>query len=1203
MQDRLHEALAQRILVLDGAMGSLIQRHRLGEDDFRGEQFSGYSHNQKGNNDLLCLTQPHIIRSVHEQYLAAGADIISTNSFSANAISMADYAMQAQVCAINRAAAGLAREVADEYTANDPGKPRFVAGSIGPTNRSASMSPDVNNPALRTVTFDDLVAAYAEQIAALDEGGVDILLFETVFDTLNVKAGLYAADEHVQRGGRPIPIMVSGTITDASGRLLSGQTLGAFVCSIAHARLLSIGLNCALGAAQLRPFVEELARAARCRVSVHPNAGLPNQLGQYDQTKEEMVDIVEGYMEHGWVNIVGGCCGTTPDHIALLAQRALRYKPRPAAADSPPPPADAALTLCGLEMLRVDKESNFVNIGERTNVAGSKKFARLIRENRYEEAISVARQQVESGAQIIDICMDDAMLDAPSAMVKFMNLIASEPEIAKVPVMVDSSKFEVVVAGLKCAQGKSIVNSISLKEGEEEFLRKAQLIHRYGAATVVMLFDEQGQADTFERRIAIADRSYRLLTQKIAFPPQDIIFDPNVLAVGTGIAEHNGYAVSFIDACRWIKANLPHARISGGVSNLSFSFRGSSAVREAMHSVFLYHAIEAGMDMGIVNAGQLQVYSEIEPRLLELAEDVVLNRRPDATERLIACAEEHRGEPQGEKTAAQEQAWRQTSVEERLKYALVKGMVDFLEEDIAEALQRYTPLEVIEQPLMAAMGAVGDLFGSGKMFLPQVIKSARVMKKAVAALQPYIEAGRASAGAGGGQAVGSLRQPAPVRVLLATVKGDVHDIGKNIVSVVLACNGFEIIDLGVMVPSEKIIEMALANKVDVVGLSGLITPSLEEMEHIAGEMHRRNMRIPLMVGGATTSELHTAVKLDVQYPNGVSYVKDASRAASAVRSLTQANLREETVTRQAERYRELRRLHEEANRKKEFVSLAEARANKLKIDWRREKIAPPRAPGLTVQRDVAIAALAQRIDWSMLLYAWGIKGRYPDILQHPEKGAAAGQLLSDARRMLSKMDEERQLSLQAVVGIFPAASKDDDILVYGEQRAQPLAVLPMQRVLQKLEAGKPNLSLADFIAPCDSGVQDFLGAFLVSVSPKSPLPQQYRAAGDDYSALLVETLCNRLAEAYAEYLHEQVRTSIWGYDKDGLRGSAEQGIRPAVGYPSYPDHSQKATLFTLLNATALTGVTLTETYMMAPSSSVCGILLASPHARYFRIEG
>ncbi|MDR3366737.1 MAG: methionine synthase [Prevotellaceae bacterium] len=1200
MQNTLQAALAQRILVLDGAMGSLIQRYRLSEEDFRGARLKSCPHNQKGNNDLLCLTQPQIIRSVHEQYLAAGADIISTNSFSANAISMADYGMQGQVCAMNRAAAGIARAAADEYTAKNPSKPRFVAGSIGPTNRSASMSPDVNNPALRTVTFDELVAAYTEQIGALDEGGVDVLLFETVFDTLNVKAGLYAAEAYAQNGGRAIPVMVSGTITDASGRLLSGQTLGAFACSIAHANLLSMGLNCALGAEQLRPFVEELAHTARCMVSVHPNAGLPNQLGQYDQTKEEMADIVEGYMAQGWVNIVGGCCGTTPEHIALLAQRAPNYTPRPAPAA--PQQDDSTLTLCGLETLKVGKESNFVNIGERTNVAGSKKFARLIRENSYEEAISIARRQVENGAQIIDVCMDDAMLDAPSAMVKFLNLIASEPEIARVPVMIDSSKFEVVEAGLKCAQGKSIVNSISLKEGEDEFLRKAQLIRRYGAAAVVMLFDEQGQADSFERKIAVAERSYRLLTQKIGFPPQDIIFDPNVLAVGTGIAEHNGYAVSFINACRWIKANLPHASISGGVSNLSFSFRGSDAVREAMHSVFLYHAIEAGLDMGIVNAGQLQVYSAVEPRLLELTEDVVLNRRPDATERLIAYAEEHREAQQGEKTAAQELAWRQTSVEERLKYALVKGMVDFLDEDIAEALGKYTPLEVIEQPLMAAMGAVGDLFGSGKMFLPQVIKSARVMKKAVASLQPYIEAGRAAASADGRQPAGEPLQPAPTKVLLATVKGDVHDIGKNIVSVVLACNGFEIIDLGVMVPSEKIIEMALANKVDIVGLSGLITPSLEEMEHIAHEMHQRNIRIPLMVGGATTSELHTAVKLDVQYPNGVSYVKDASRAASAVRNLTQANLREATVQRQAERYRELRKLHEEANRKKKFVSLAEARANKLKIDWSNEKITTPRTLGITVQRDVALAALVPYIDWPMFLYAWDIKGRYPDVLQHPEKGAAASQLVNDANRMLSRMDKEQLLSIQAVVGIFPAASEGDDIVVYNDQRTQPVAVLPMQRTLQKLDDGTPNLSLADFIAPKDSGVQDFIGAFLVSVKPKSPLPQQYRAAGDDYSALLVETLCNRLAEACTEHLHAQVRTSIWGYDSEGLRSTAEQGIRPAVGYPSYPDHSQKATLFTLLNATALTGVTLTETYMMSPPSSVCGIMLASPHARYFKVE-
>ncbi|MDR0711459.1 MAG: methionine synthase, partial [Prevotellaceae bacterium] len=833
--------------------------------------------------------------------------------------------------------------------------------------------------------------------------------------------------------------------------------------------------------------------------------------------------------------------------------------------------------------------------------AGSKKFARLIRENQYEEAISIARHQVENGAQVIDICMDDAMLDAPSAMVKFMNLIASEPEIARVPVMIDSSKFEVIEAGLKCAQGKSIVNSISLKEGEEEFLRKAQLIYRYGAAAVVMLFDEQGQADTCERKVAIAGRSYKLLTQKIGFPPQDIIFDLNVLAVGTGIAEHNGYAVNFINACRWIKENLPKVSVSGGVSNLSFSFRGSSAVREAMHSVFLYHAIKAGMSMGIVNAGQLQVYSEIEPRLLELAEDVVLNRRPDATERLIAYAEEHREEKQGEKSAAQELSWRQLSVEERLKYALVKGMVDFLEEDIDEALKKYTPLEVVEQPLMLAMGAVGDLFGSGKMFLPQVIKSARVMKKAVSILQPHIEAVKALAGADGKQLSGASQQPASIKVLLATVKGDVHDIGKNIVSVVLACNGFEIIDLGVMAPSEKIIEMALANKVDVIGLSGLITPSLEEMEHIAREMHKRNVHIPLMVGGATTSELHTAVKLDVQYPNGVSYVKDASRAASAVRNLTQANLREAAAKQQAERYRELRRLHEDANRKKKFLSLAEARANKLKIDWSNEKIAAPNALGITVQRDVAVATLTPYIDWSMFFYAWDVKGRYPDSLQHEEKGAAARQLLDDATRMLSQLDKNRQLRLQAVVGIFPAASEGDNIVVYDEQRTQPIAVLPMQRALLKRNDGQPNLSLADFVAPKDSGVQDFMGAFLVSVNPQSPLPQQYRAAGDDYSALLVETLCNRLAEAYTEYLHEQVRKSIWGYDREGLRSSKEQGIRPAVGYPAYPDHSQKATLFALLNATATTGVTLTESYMMSPASSVCGIMLASKYATYFKV--
>ncbi|MDR1226989.1 MAG: methionine synthase [Prevotellaceae bacterium] len=1179
--NKLRETLAQRILVLDGAMGTMIQRYGLQEEDYRGERFKNSEHNQKGNNDLLCLTQPQVIRAVHEEYLVAGADIIETNSFSANNVSMVDYGLQEHVYELNYAAAQIAREVADEYTKKNPQKPRFVAGSIGPTNRSASMSPDVNNPSLRAVTFDDLVAAYTEQVRGLAEGGVDALLLETVFDTLNLKAGLFAATAYLQSSGRDIPVMASGTITDASGRTLSGQTLSAFLNSVSHVNLLSVGLNCALGAKQLRPFVEELSHIAPFLVSVYPNAGLPNQLGQYDQTKEEMAVIVEEYMQQGWVNIVGGCCGTTPGHIELFAKAAEKYKPRVAPVVAP------VATFCGLEILKVDEHSNFINVGERTNVAGSKKFARLIREESYEEAIAIARNQVENGAQIIDVCMDDAMLDAESAMVKFLNLIASEPEIARVPLMIDSSKFEVVEAGLKCAQGKSIVNSISLKEGDEEFLRKAKLIHQYGAAAVVMLFDEQGQADTYERKIAIAGRSYKLLTKKINFPPQDIIFDPNILAIGTGIAEHDGYAVNFIKACEWIKKNLPYAKISGGVSNLSFSFRGNDTVREALHSVFLFHAIKAGMDMGIVNAGQLQVYSEIEPKLLELAENVVLNHHPDATERLIAYADEHRGDKLGEKTTGQDLAWRKASVEERLQYALVKGAVDFLDEDIADALKKYTPLEVIEQPLMNAMGVVGDLFGGGKMFLPQVVKSARVMKKAVSILQPYIEAAKAN----------SSSAAKPTKVLLATVKGDVHDIGKNIVSVVLACNGFEIIDLGVMVSSEKILEMALAHKVDVIGLSGLITPSLEEMEHIASEMHKRGLNVPLLVGGATTSELHTAVKLDVSYPNGVSYVKDASRAAAAVRNVVQVNLKADTQKQQAEHYQNLRKLHEEANSKKEFLSLADARANKLKIEWSKEKIVQPGKLGITLIENVNICELDRYIDWTMFFYAWDVKGRYPEILQHAEKGAAAQQLFDDAKRMLNKLEKERQIQVKAVAGLFPANANGDDICVYNQERTEVVAKLPMQRQQIKHPAASPSISLADFIAPKDSGVQDYIGAFVVSVEPKDKqLVQQYKAAGDDYNALLVETLCDRLAEACTEYLHGQVCENIWGYDKTG-----KQGIRPAVGYPSYPDHSQKATIFALLDATKNIGTTLTESYMMMPASSVCGIMLASPHAHYFHV--
>ena len=1178
--NKLKEALAQRILILDGAMGTMIQRYGLKDEDYSGERFRNSKFNQKGNNDLLCITQPQIIQAIHAEYLSAGADIITTNSFSANAISMSDYGLQEYVYELSNTAAKIAKEVADKYTSQNPNKYRFVAGSLGPTNQSASMSPDVNNPSLRAVTFDDLVAAYTEQIKGLLEGGVDALLFETVFDTLNLKAGLFAADAYLRNNNYDVPIMVSGTIADISGRILSGQTLEAFVNSVSHINLLSIGLNCAFGAKQLKPFVGEMANIAPFFISVYPNAGLPNQLGQYDQPKEEMNIFVEEYMQEGWINIIGGCCGTTPAHIELFAKTAEKYKPRPL-----PQPATVT-TFSGLEVLKIDENTNFINVGERTNVAGSKKFARLISEENHEEAIAIARNQVENGAAIIDICMDDAMLDAKSAMVKFLNLIASEPEIAKVPLMIDSSKFDVIEAGLKCVQGKSIVNSISLKEGESEFLRKAKLIRQFGAATVIMLFDEQGQADTYERKIAIAERSYNLLTQKIGFPPQDIIFDPNILAIGTGIAEHNNYAVNYIKSCEWIKKNLPHAKISGGVSNLSFSFRGNNAVREVLHSVFLYYAIKAGMDMGIVNAGQLQIYSEIEPKLLALAEDIVLNRCPDATESMITYANEHHENKLDDKHSERELAWRKTSVEERLQYALVKGMVDFLDEDISESLTKYNPLEVIEKPLMNAMATVGDLFGNGKMFLPQVVKSARVMKKAVSILQPHIEAEKAKSAATSNK---------PIKILLATVKGDVHDIGKNIVSVILACNGFEIIDLGVMVPSEKIIEMALSNQVDVIGLSGLITPSLEEMEHIADELHKREINIPLLVGGATTSELHTAVKLDAKYPNGVWHVKDASLAATVVYNVTQADLKTETQKQQAEHFQNLRQLHSEANSKKEFLSLAEARANKFKIDWSKEKITQPNKLGLTIFENIDVAELEKYIDWTTFLFAWNVKGRYPEILQNAEKGAAAQQLIDDANNMLNKLKKEQLLKIDAVVGLFPANSSDEDINVYDTERNAVLAKLVMQRQQTKQSNTLPNISLSDFIASEESGIRDYIGAFVVTVSPKNnQLEQQYKSAGDDYSVLLIKTLCDCLADACAEYSHKQVIENIWGYDKTG-----NQGIRPAVGYPSYPDHSQKVTIFNLLNATKNIGVTLTENYMMLPASSVCGIMLASQHSRYF----
>ncbi len=1214
MQHNIYNALAQRILVLDGAMGTMIQRYKLTEADYRGTRFKDATRNLKGHNDLLCLTRPHIIREIHQAYLRAGADIISTNSFNANSISLDDYGMADLSYEINRAAAMLAREMADVFTKEKSEKPRFVAGSMGPTNKMLSMSPGVSNPAFRAVTFDEMASAYKEQALGLLDGGADTLLIETVFDTLNAKAALFAISEIQEERGIAIPVMVSATIADISGRTLSGQTPEAFLTSVSHFPLLSMGFNCALGARQLKPYVEELSKISPFYTSVHPNAGLPNQLGEYDQSPAEMAAEVEEFMRQGWVSIVGGCCGTTPEHIALLAEAAKRYPhppkggynitglsavehlhTKPAVVIAPVRGVGVNKSVfSGLEPLHVSSQQNFINIGERTNVAGSKKFARLIREEKYDEALSIARQQVENGAQMVDVCMDDAMLDAREAMVHFLNLIASEPEIARVPLVIDSSKWEVIEAGLKCVQGKSVVNSISLKEGEEEFLRKAQLIHRYGAAAVVMLFDEDGQAATYERKIAIAERSYKLLAEKIGFPPQDIIFDPNILSIATGMPEHNDYAVNYIRACAWIKENLPGAKISGGVSNLSFSFRGNDVVREALHSVFLYHAVQAGMDMGIVNAGQLQVYDQIDKTLLALAEDVVLNRRGDAAERLVAYASNMQ-QTQLSGQPAEQNAWRSQSAEERLQYSVIKGITDFLEADIEEIRKQYaSPIEVIEKPLMGAMNTVGDLFGNGKMFLPQVVKSARVMKKAVEILTPYLPARQE------GEA------DASPSILLATVKGDVHDIGKNIVSVVLACNGYHIVDLGTMVPCEQILTAAREHKVDVVGLSGLITPSLEEMQHIAAEMQRGGMDIPLVVGGASTSELHTAVKLDPEYSGNVFYVKDASRAAVLIQSLTKFELKKDFKTIHAKHFANLREQHEAAMRKRVYLTLDEARANKPHVDWATEEIPTPAKLGVQVWKDYDVAKLISYIDWSQFFFEWNMQGRYPAIFEHPQKGAEARKLYDDAQAELQTLLRDNLLEANAVFGIYEANSDGDDILIFASEKEA--ACLPHQRELVKHPDGKPNRCLADYLAPISSKKKDYATAFALSVKVKNELDKTLRTQGDDYRALLIETLCDALAEAFAEHLHERVRKEFWGYTKDENLSMEEmlhgdyQGIRPAVGYPVYPDHSAKAIIFDLMRVTENIGTTLTQSFMMQPVSSVSGLMLASKHAQYFRVE-
>jgi len=1189
----LKALLNERILVLDGAMGTMIQRHMLEERDFRGKRFVNIQQKVKGNNDLLSITQPHIIREIHEAYLEAGADIIETNTFNSTSISMADYHMEELVYELNLESARLARAACDEFTRRNGAKPRFVAGSLGPTNKTASLSPNVSSPAFRAVTFDQLREAYYEQVRGLMDGGAHILLVETVFDTLNAKAALMAISQYQDERGIEIPVMISGTITDASGRTLSGQTTEAFLASVSHANPISIGLNCALGAEQLRPYMEILSQHAPFAVSAHPNAGLPNQFGQYEQTAPQMAAIIEEFLRDGLANIVGGCCGTTPEHIRLIAELAAKYPPRRIPEPSP------LTRLSGLEHLQIRPDSNFINIGERTNVSGSIKFARLVKEEHFEEALKIAHDQVENGAQIIDICMDDAMIDAKSAMTTFLNYIASEPEISKVPLMIDSSKWEVIEAGLKCVQGKSIVNSISLKEGEEVFLKQALLIRRYGAAVIVMLFDEKGQADTYERKIEIAARAYRLLTEKLNFPPQDIIFDPNVLAIATGIAEHNSYALDYIRACRWISENLPLVHISGGVSNLSFSFRGNNLIREALHAAFLYHAIKSGMDMGIVNPALLVVYDEIPPDLLQLVEDAVLNRRRDATERLLLYAERVKDQQESRRSDGDRDAWRSLPVRERLSHALVKGRDEFIEQDVEEMRQQMDKaLDVIEGPLMDGMNHVGDLFGSGKMFLPQVVKSARVMKKGVAYLTPFIEEEKSQHGD-----VSSAG-----KVLMATVKGDVHDIGKNIVGVVLACNGFEIIDLGVMVPCEKILETARAEKADIIGLSGLITPSLDEMVHVASEMKRLEFELPLLIGGATTSSLHTAVKIAPAYQNGVIHVKDASRAAKVCSQLITSQKQDFIAATYAD-YRDQVEDYNKRSALKKYLSLEQARRNPFPYDVSKANITNPKSPGLHVFDDFPISILEKYIDWTFFFYGWEIKGKYPEVLDDPLKGEEARKLFDDANSLLKEIIANGKLRARGVAGIFPANSYEEDVIIYEDDTCQHEKMrfnfLRVQEV--KEEPGRVNLSLADYVAPVGSGIADHLGAFVVSIHGADELAGTYKQNRDDYNSIMTKMLADRLAEAFAELLHEKVRKELWAYDTGENLSLPEllkeryAGIRPAAGYPACPEHSEKRKIFDLLNAEENTGASLTEGFSMVPGASVSGWYLAHPHSRYFNL--
>lgn len=1182
-----HE-LESRVLVLDGAMGTMIQQYRLSEEDFRGTIFTEFQYDLKGNNDLLSVTKPEIIRAIHAEFLEAGADILETNTFNSTSISQADYHLEEWVYQLNLQSAKLALEVAAEFTAKNPGKPRFVAGAIGPMNKTLSLSPDVNDPGFRSVSFDEVKTSYREQIKGLLDGGVDLLLVETIFDTLNAKAALFAIEEELESRGMRLPVMVSGTITDASGRTLSGQTVEAFLTSVSHIDLLSIGLNCSLGAKDLRPYLEELSKKAPFFISAYPNAGLPNQFGEYDETPDEMAHQVSDFLDNKFVNIIGGCCGTTPEHIRELAKLAEKSKPHHRNKK------DKHTKLSGLEPVVLTTETNFINIGERCNVAGSRKFARLIREEKYEEALAIARNQVEEGAQVIDVNVDDAMLDARKEMVTFLNLLMAEPDIARVPIMIDSSKWEVIEDGLKCVQGKAIVNSISMKEGEEVFRKQARLIKRYGAAVVIMAFDEKGQADSFDRRIEICQRAYNILVNEINFPPQDIIFDSNILTIGTGIEEHNNYAVDFIEATRWIKKNLKHAKTSGGVSNVSFSFRGNDQVREAIHSVFLFHAIHAGLDMGIVNPGMLQIYDEIPKDFLEKVENLVLNKKPEATEELLEFALTLKEQ---DAKAERKDEWRDLPVEKRLEHALVKGLPDYIEIDLAEALPHYTPvLNIIEGPLMDGMNVVGDLFGDGKMFLPQVIKSARVMKKAVAYLLPYIEADKDKFDTTDTRKV----------VLMATVKGDVHDIGKNIVGVVLGCNNYKVIDLGVMVPTEKILETAIQEKVDIIGLSGLITPSLEIMTEVAAEMERRNLHFPLLIGGATTSKIHTAVKIATQYQHPVIHVKDASRAVSVVSSLLSGN--QEFLAEIREDYQSIRNFHGQKKAKK-YLSIADARANKPKIDWNNTPIYKPNFIGVKQLIDFPISELRKYIDWTFFFFVWELKGKFPDILNDELQGEEARKLYADANRMLDRMTELKMIQANGVFGIWPANADCDDIVLFeDESRKKEIGRFYHLRQQEAKKAGSPNYCLSDFIAPIESGKADYFGAFAVTGGVGiEKWMKEYRDDHDDYNAILLEALADRLSEAFAELLHEKVRKEYWGYVPEEKLSLEEmfhvdyQGIRPALGYPACPEHHEKGNLFNMLGAEEI-GMSLTEHFAMYPTASVSGEFFVHPESKYFSLE-